>query len=167
VTVRRIEQSTDALSQLDQYSRAVGPQGFGSMLEQLVADMVDTMRAANGAGLAAVQIGVPLRVFVIDTEPGYQVYVNPRLLSHSNRLDGANEGCLSVDEGGRRDCVVRPRFIEVAWQGIAGKLNVGRLTGLRARVFLHELDHLNGSLFTARVRAGDFVVGEEAKELQQ
>ena len=140
---------------------------FGAPLEQLVADLVDTMRHNGGVGLAAVQIGMPLRVFVVETENfGYQAYVNPKLLTHSARLMGFEEGCLSCPDD-MPGVVVRPHAIEAVWQGIEGKRRVGRLTGMRARIFLHELDHLNGTLYIERVRPGDFVVGDEPRELRQ
>jgi peptide deformylase len=140
---------------------------FGAPLEQLVADLVDTMRHAGGVGLAAVQIGIPLRVFIIETENfGYQAYVNPRLLTHSARLMGFEEGCLSCPND-TLGVVVRPHAIEAVWQNTAGKRCVGRLTGMRARIFLHELDHLNGTLYIERVQPGDFVVGDEPRELRQ
>ncbi len=163
MTVRQIVQHPDPV--LD--ARSLPVTVFDTALGQLVRDMVDTMRAAGGIGLAAVQIGVLQRAFIIETDEfNYQVYVNPKLLTHSRRLMGANEGCLSCI-GMAQGVVVRPRGIEAVWQGIEGKRVVGRLTGLRARTFLHELDHLNGSLYMARVQPGDFIVGEEPKALRE
>lgn len=118
-------------------------------IRRLVADMAVTMRDANGVGLAAVQIGVPLRVLVADTGRGLLALVNPRL-RRGSRTNVDDEGCLSVPG------VVVPvrRALRVTVQGT---LVTGRRVGLRAsgfiaRILQHEVDHLNGVLFLDRAR---------------
>lgn len=163
MTIRTIIRSTEPESILYKYSKPVSD--FGPALGQLVADMVDTMRAANGIGLAAPQIGELLRVFIIsDSDTEHSVYINPRLLTHSAKLLGFNEGCLSVDEV--PGAVVRPDSVEAIWYGVNGKRNGGRLIGLKARMFLHELDHLNGTLYTSRIKPGEFVIGDKPQPVR-
>ena len=147
--VRRIVTVTDRKAGvLRQRSRAV-PRVDAS-IRRLVADMAVTMRHAQGVGLAAPQIGVPLRVLVADTGRGLLALVNPRVLRRSGAQVG-NEGCLSVPG------VVAPvrRALDVT---VDGTLVTGRRVGLRAsgyiaRILQHEIDHLNGVLFLDRVRA--------------
>lgn len=115
----------------------------------LLDDMVETMREADGCGLAAVQIGVLRRVVVIETEPG-QVYemINPEIIERKGRQEEA-EGCLSLPgESGRtqRPATVTARAMnrEGEWYEVTG-------TGLLARAICHELDHLDGVLFTDKL----------------
>lgn len=119
-------------------------------MQELVKDMIDTMRAARGVGLSAIQIGVPLRVFVLEVEPGKtQVYFNPSLVT-----GGLNrkifEGCLSLP--GIFEYV--PRFettkvLHDAYSTADGaiKISVSQLTGLGAQAAQHEYDHLEGKMF--------------------
>lgn len=116
-------------------------------IRRLIADMAVTMRHARGVGLAAVQIGVPLRVIVADTGQGLLALVNPRLRRRSG-TEVADEGCLSIPG------VVAPvrRARRVA---VDGTLLDGRRVGLRAsgyvaRILQHEIDHLNGVLILDR-----------------
>ena len=147
--LRRIVTITDAKrAVLRRRSRAV-PR-VDAAVRRLVADMAVTMRHAEGVGLAAVQIGVPLRVIVADTGRGLLALVNPRLRRRSG-AEVAEEGCLSVPG------VVAPvrRAQRVT---VDGTLLNGRRVGLRAggfiaRILQHEVDHLNGVLFLDRVRA--------------
>ncbi len=114
-------------------------------IRQLVADMILSMRRAGGIGLAAPQIGVPLRVVVADVGTGPLSVVNPRL----RRREGAQvgmEGCLSIP--GVYGDVRRARRIEVEGRNVRGRRVVLRSRDLLARVFQHEIDHLNGVLFT-------------------
>lgn len=126
---------------------------FDRDLQPIITDMVDTMRSCKALGLAAPQIGIDLAVFVVDRpgwNDGYQVVANPRLLTMSRRMVVDREGCLSVADR-EHGPVARPRIIEAMWQGPTGKFCSGRLIGLRARVFLHEFDHLRGRLYTDRL----------------
>ncbi len=111
----------------------------------LIADMIRSMRRAGGIGLAAPQIGIPLRVVVADTGRGPLVVVNPRLRRREGTQVGV-EGCLSVP--GIYGEVIRARRIEVEGRSPWGRRVVVRSRDLLARVFQHEVDHLNGVLFT-------------------
>jgi len=127
---------------------------FDQSLEQLVDDMIDTMYAAPGIGIAAPQIGMPLRAFVVDVSAGRTrtdliVMVNPVLVERDG-MQLEEEGCLSAP--GFNATVVRPARAVVrgfdrngAEQTIEGK-------GLLARAFDHEMDHLDGRLFVDRLR---------------
>ena len=123
-------------------------------VHELIDDMVQTMYAAPGIGLAATQIGVPLRVFVADVSVGRNdadliTFVNPDLVE----ADGAQyeeEGCLSVP--GFNATVARPTRAVVKGLDRNGREQVLEGRGLLARCFQHELDHLEGTLFVDRLR---------------
>ena len=112
----------------------------------LLDDMLETMRAANGVGLAAPQVGILRRIVVIEVEPG-EVYelINPKIIAYSGEQDG-QEGCLSVP--GRWGLVKRPMHVTV--RALNRKGEEVEITGheLLARCFCHELDHLDGTLYT-------------------
>ena len=121
----------------------------------LVADMIDTMYAAKGIGLAAIQVGVDKRVLVIDLqeqedEEGKPVrdpraYINPEILSVSDELSSYNEGCLSIPEQYAE--VERPARCQVRWLDETGETHEAELDGLLSTCMQHEIDHLNGVLF--------------------
>ncbi len=129
-------------------------------LHQLIADMFDTMRATNGVGLAAPQIGVDLRVVVFgfDTNPRYPdakpvpqtILINPILTPLSDEQEDGWEGCLSVP--GLRGWV--PRFRRLKYTGFDVKGNpIERIAeDFHARVVQHECDHLDGILYPMRIR---------------
>lgn len=134
---------------------------FGtSELQALIADMDDTMRALNGAGLAAPQIGVGLQVVVFGVERNprypdaevvpYTVLVNPRITPMGSELEEGWEGCLSVP--GMRGLV--PRYRHIRYQGCdpAGNPIDLAVSGFHARVVQHECDHLAGILYPMRIR---------------
>ncbi|HVC30729.1 MAG TPA: peptide deformylase [Steroidobacteraceae bacterium] len=135
-------------------------QGFDAQLSALVADMNDTMRALNGAGLAAPQIGVSLRVVVFEVTsnpryPGvapipYTVLVNPELTPLGEEQEEGWEGCLSVP--GLRGLV--PRFKRLRYRGydLQGAAMDRTVEGFHARVVQHEVDHLDGILYPQRMR---------------
>ncbi len=122
---------------------------FDAELDQLVDDMVDTMRAAPGVGLAASQVGVEKRLTVIDVssdeeESELHVLVNPVLLEESGQnLD--IEGCLSVPDITEK--VERPERVKIRAQDLKGKPFELEGVGLLARAICHEIDHLDGILF--------------------
>jgi peptide deformylase len=126
---------------------------FDGAFQELVERMIETMRVNEGIGLAAPQVNVKKRFFVIDKhlideEMEAQVYVNPEIISQ----DGSGlleEGCLSIP--GIRAEVARPDIIRVRYQKIDGEEVTEELKGLLARVFQHEYDHLNGILFIDRI----------------
>ena len=115
-------------------------------IHTLLDDMTDTMHAAEGCGLAAVQVGVLRRVVVIEVEEG-EVYemINPEIIRRRGKQEEA-EGCLSVP--GESGITRRPRTVTVRYQNRHGE--VCELTGsdLLARAICHELDHLDGKLYT-------------------
>jgi peptide deformylase len=121
----------------------------------LVADMFETMYAAPGIGLAAIQVGVPKRILVIDLqeplEEGGQpvkdprVFINPEIVEHSDHEVPYTEGCLSVPDQYAE--VDRPDRIRARWLDLDGKPHDEEITGLLATCLQHEMDHLNGVLF--------------------
>lgn len=128
---------------------------FNDQLRELVENMIETMRVNEGIGLAAPQVNVKKRFFVIDNrlideEMEAQVYINPEIISQEGNVL-LDEGCLSIP--GIRAEVNRPDTIKVRYQTIEGKEVTEELKGLFARVFQHELDHLNGVLFIDRIPA--------------
>jgi peptide deformylase len=136
-------------------------EAFGTpQLRELIADMRDTMAKLNGAGLAAPQIGVPLRVviFGVARNPRYPdaeevpdtVLINPVITPLGDELEEAWEGCLSVP--GMRGVV--PRFRRVRYRGFdeSGLALDRSVEGFHARVVQHECDHLDGILYPMRIR---------------
>jgi peptide deformylase len=133
---------------------------FDAELASLVADMDDTMRASSGAGIAAPQIGVGLRVVIFELKDNprypqlspvpYTVLVNPQLTVLDEQQEEGWEGCLSVP--GLRGLV--PRYRRLRYQGFdaAGRPLDRTVEGFHARVVQHEVDHLDGILFPQRVR---------------
>ncbi len=122
---------------------------FGAELEQLTEDMFASMYAAQGVGLAAPQIGLSLRLTVVDVTTGKNpeakiVLANPELI-HAEGEVREEEGCLSVP--GFRGYVIRPQFVTVRAQNVKGESFEIRGENLLARAFCHEIDHLNGILF--------------------
>lgn len=119
---------------------------FNSSLHTLLDDMKATMYQANGVGLAAPQVGISKRVIVVDDgENGFIEMVNP-VITHREGAAEATEYCLSVpDRGGR---VIRATKIKVEAQDRFGNPFSVRASGLLARIFQHEIDHLDGKLFT-------------------
>jgi len=122
---------------------------FDGSLEKLVADLFETMYAANGVGLAAPQIGISLRLCVIDTgageEPGIKlVLANPEVIAIEGE-EIREEGCLSLPNF--RAKTPRPERVTVRAWDVHGKEFTHAAEGLLARAFCHETDHLNGRLF--------------------
>ena len=120
---------------------------FDGELGALLDDMKETVRAEDGAGLAAPQIGVNLRVVVIDLEEGYFEMVNPKILSVKGEQTGG-EGCLSVK--GKSGIVTRPNKVKAEYRDRTGKKHTVTGTGLFARCMCHEFDHLDGILYIDR-----------------
>jgi peptide deformylase len=126
---------------------------FGPDLASLINDMVDTMREAPGVGLAAPQVSVPLRVIVIEfgdeedetVPPKLYVVVNPEITRLSTKLETGTEGCLSIP--GVVGDVERHEKVTVKGQDRNGRPLKIKASGWLARIFQHEIDHLNGVLF--------------------
>jgi peptide deformylase len=126
-------------------------------LQTLIDDMFDTMYDAPGIGLAAIQVGVPKRILVIDLqEPESDeedappvkkpmVFINPRILEGSQDLSVYTEGCLSVPEQFAE--VERPARVRASWMDRQGRIHEEELEGLLATCLQHEMDHLEGILF--------------------
>jgi len=122
---------------------------FDAQLEELTEDMFASMYAAQGVGLAAPQIGLGLRLTVIDVTGGKNpeakiVLANPEII-HAEGEVREEEGCLSIP--GFRGYVIRPQFVTVRAQNAKGEQFEIRGENLLARAFCHEIDHLNGILF--------------------
>ena len=118
---------------------------FDSDLGRLMDDLRQTVRAENGAGLAAPQIGVPLRAVVVDVEEGVFEMVNPVILSKKGEQTGA-EGCLSVK--GKQGTVTRPYRVKAEYRARTGRKHKLTAEGFFARAVCHELDHLDGIIYT-------------------
>ena len=143
---------------------------FDEELRTLVADMFETMYAAHGIGLAAIQVGEPKRVLVIDLQPedpdaepeectahgGHRhthqplkkeprVFVNPEILDPADELNIYQEGCLSVPE--IYADVERPKTCRVRWQDLEGQVHEEQMEDMMAVCIQHEMDHLEGILF--------------------
>jgi peptide deformylase len=123
-------------------------------IDRLIEDMIETMYAAPGVGLAAPQVGVPLRVCVVDVSVGRDpdgliVLVNPEFVERDG-MQLEEEGCLSVP--GFNATVVRPSRVVVKGRDREWRERTHEGTGLLARAFQHELDHLDGTLFVDRLR---------------
>ncbi len=112
----------------------------------LLDDMIETMRAANGCGLAAPQVGVLRRVVVVEVEEGKPIeLINPKIISFAGEQEDT-EGCLSIP--GRWGVVKRPKYVTVRALNRNGESFDISGSDLLARAFCHELDHLDGKLFT-------------------
>lgn len=157
MAVRRILQADEMIVQ----KKAKKVRDFGPPLKALVDDMVETMRAAPGIGLAAPQISVPLRVIVVelplveeeDPQRGKLfVICNPEVVKSWGEEEG-DEGCLSLP--GYVGEVKRASKVTVKGQDLKGKKIRVKAQGLLARALQHEIDHLNGMLFTARLESID------------
>ena len=129
---------------------------FGPELEKLLSDMLETMYASRGAGLAAPQIGETKRILVADLghasgeEYGTRSIkmVNPVLVEKSDNLTNAEEGCLSYP--GLPTWVVRSEDITISYQDVMGQHITNSFSGLEARIIQHEMDHLDGITLFSR-----------------
>ncbi len=129
---------------------------FGVSLQQLIDDMIETMRAAPGVGLAAPQVGVPLRVIVVEygeekdegVPPKLYALVNPEIVRASRESEMGVEGCLSIPHIAGE--VERSLAVTVKGFNRRGQPVKVKAQGWLARIFQHEIDHLDGVLFTDR-----------------
>jgi len=170
MAIRQILEVPDPL--LKQVSTPV--ETFDEDLKALVADMFETMYEAPGIGLAAVQVGVPKRVLVIDLQPEDpdaepevctahggeehthqphklepRVFINPVLSNPSEDLSIYNEGCLSVPDIYAE--VERPARVHARWQDLDGTFHEAEIEGMLATCLQHEMDHLEGIVFIDRI----------------
>ena len=138
-------------------------------VQALIKDMLATVADANGVGIAAPQIFESRRLFIISSRPSPRyphapalpptIIINPEIVGRSAELDKDWEGCLSIP--GLRGLVPRHRRIEATWTDGAGRAHQGELSGFPARVFQHEYDHINGTLFVDRIESGLDLVTEK------
>ncbi|MBK5297744.1 MAG: peptide deformylase [Vicinamibacteria bacterium] len=127
---------------------------FGGQTQQIIDDMIETMHAAPGIGLAAPQVGEALRLFVVDLSVGHkasdlQIFINPEIVERDG-MQLEEEGCLSVP--GFVATVLRPSRMVVRAADRDGSLRTVEGTGLLARALQHEMDHLDGLLYVHRLR---------------
>ncbi len=155
MTIREIVYVDDPrLRQKANYIRAFTPE-----LHTLAQDMLETMRHHEGVGLAGPQIGVMTRIFVAEiprppdgeTEPHPQsgvsyVLINPEIIKIAQNLVEGKEGCLSIPKWA--GLVERPAWVAVRARGLDGQTLHLKVDDLLARIFMHEIDHLNGVLYT-------------------
>lgn len=116
----------------------------------LASALVETCKENQGIGLSANQCGLRYRVFVMGAGDEYVAFFNPKVLSSSEDTVHMEEGCLSFPLLGLR--ITRPAHVEVEYQDFTGATKYARFSGISARCFLHELDHMNGILYTDRVK---------------
>lgn len=153
----------------------------GAEIQELIKRMIAAMRAAPGVGLAAPQLGVPLRVLVLEdtaermarltdaerrererVEVPVRVFINPVLTAIGEERRTFFEGCLSVD--GWAALVERHAEVEVSGLDEHGRPQTMRVRGWPARILQHEVDHLDGTLYVDRMVSRSFSTGEQAKE---
>jgi len=138
-------------------------------IQQLVDNLLITVKQANGMGIAAPQVGASDRIFIVASRPNPRyphapemeptAMINPKILARSNETVKAWEGCLSIP--GIRGSVPRDRAIEVEYSDRHGKLHQQQLTDFVARIFQHELDHLDGIVFLDRLETNHDIMTEQ------
>lgn len=120
-------------------------------IRELIEDMLETMYEANGVGLAGPQVGVLKRIVVIDVGDGPVVMINPVIIESSGEQSG-DEGCLSLP--GKAGCVTRPNYVKAKFFDENMEEYEIEGTELFARAICHELDHLDGHMYTEKVVGG-------------
>ena len=136
---------------------------FDEKLWTLLDDMKETLKKADGAGLAAVQVGILRRAVIVDVGDGKPLeLINPEIVETSGEQDG-QEGCLSLP--GKWGVVHRPEFVKVRAQNRKGQWCMYKGEGLKARCFCHEIDHLDGIVFTDRAKR--MLTDEELRRLNK
>lgn len=144
--------------------------GVDKAVRKLADDMMETMYDAPGIGLAAPQIGVLQRLFVMDCagkeeEPAPMALINPKVTWSSEVLNVHEEGCLSIPE--QYEEVTRPAEIKVQYQDLDGQMLEAHFDGLQATCAQHEIDHLDGKLFIdylSRIKRG--MITKKMKKLK-
>lgn len=145
MAIRNIVKLGDPI--LSKKSRPV--EKFDDRLYSILDDMKDTLYKAQGAGLAAVQVGLLKRIVVMDCGDGYLELINPEIVERSEEVQHETEGCLSLP--GKYGVTERPRTVIVKAQNRDGKWCMYKGSDLKARCFCHEIDHLDGLLYTSRL----------------
>lgn len=141
MAIRKIRTEEDPI--LRKKSRPV--ENFDERLWEILDDMTETMYAADGVGLAGVQVGILRRIVVIDVGDGLMELINPEIIERDGEQCGV-EGCLSLP--GKQGYTVRPMSVKVKAQNRYGNWCVYKGTELKAKAFCHELDHLDGVIYT-------------------
>jgi peptide deformylase len=128
--------------------------------DRLIDDMIATMKRAKGVGIAAPQVGIGLRLFIVAPEPSVRypkapkmapvAMINPVMVRHSKKMVTDWEGCLSVP--GLRGRVPRYHAIDIEFTARDGRRLKGKLSGFVGRIFQHEFDHINGMVYVDRVQ---------------
>jgi peptide deformylase len=150
------EATTEYVTQLEE---EFDSQQFDDELKQLTKEMFDIMYASRGVGLAAPQLGINKRLMVFNPEGDPKkwlselVLCNPEIEEYSTSTALEEEGCLSFP--GFTADVMRSQNIQVKWQGLNGKVKRKKLRGWEARIFQHEYDHLDGTLYVDRLGEGE------------
>lgn len=144
MAIRQIVTSEDPI--LRKTSRKV--EKFDEKLCALLDDMNETLKKAEGAGLAAVQVGILRRVVLVDVGDGLLELINPEIIETKGEIEDT-EGCLSVP--GEWGLVKRPEYVRIKAQDRRGVWRRYEGTGLKARCFCHEIDHLDGIIYTDKV----------------
>lgn len=138
---------------LRQKARQLSPEDIKSKeIQQLIEDLIDTMLADDGIGIAATQVGAMHQIFILGNgkdKTGARAFINPVIVSSGSRETFMEEGCLSVP--GVFGLVKRPSKVRMKALDINGKKVDIKTSGLTAKVFQHEIDHLNGILFIDKV----------------
>jgi len=136
---------------------------LSSNMQALVDNMIETMVAENGVGLAAPQVNEHVRLIVCDTGHKTEAFFNPVIIKTSNRSIDSEEGCLSIPDV--YGIVKRHKSVKVEAFNRAGKPVTIKTGGLLAIIFQHEIDHLNGVLFIDRAHKIDQITPEKAESL--
>jgi peptide deformylase len=134
-------------------------------LQRLIDRLLTQVKTVNGVGIAAPQVSQSLRLFIVASHPNPRyphaplmeaiAMINPTIIAHSSEMELGEEGCLSIPD--HRGLVSRYQAIEVEYLTRDGQGKRQELTGFIARIFQHELDHLNGILFTDHLISSDMV----------
>ncbi len=144
MAIRNIVKEPDSL--LHKKCRKI--EKFDDNLSILIDDMFETMKKAHGVGLAAPQVGILKRVVVVNVGDGNIELVNPEIIE-SGGEQREEEGCLSCP--GKYGVTIRPKVVKVRAQNRKGEFVEYNACSLKARAFCHEIDHLDGILFTSRL----------------
>lgn len=138
-------------------------------IQNLIDNLIATVRQANGVGIAAPQVAESYRLFIVASRPNLRypnaptmeptAMINPQILAHSTEVVKGWEGCLSIPE--IRGYVPRYEAIEIEYTDRNGKLQKQELTDFVARIFQHEYDHLNGIVFLDRLESTHDIITEQ------
>jgi len=136
-------------------------------VQELIDNLIVTCDESNGLGIAAPQVYESVQLFLM--RPGRkgapEVVINPKIISQSKETSKEWEGCLSIP--GIRAPIVRPAKIEVEYTDRKGKLNKKKFKDFTARIFLHEMDHLNGIVFLDRADSKEIITEKEYQKMMK